>query len=195
MTTWYTPDNHWNHLNIIQYCSRPFVLADPSKCTRCKGTGWWPYEEGVRCVHPDIEAMNEELVARWNDRVKPGDLVRHLGDIFFGPKEQLAALVARLNGSIILIKGNHEHFSNTAYRAVGLDVRKSDKVYVDGGRILLTHRPPRDLTDYDMALCGHVHNAWSERQVHGKRVINVGVDVRDFRPVTLPELLGDHWNL
>lgn len=34
-------------------------------------------------------------------------------------------------------------------------------------------------------LCGHVHEAWARRD----RIINVGVDVRNFRPVTLDELL------
>lgn len=195
MNTWFISDTHWNHLNICQYCQRPFVLQDPSKCTRCKGTGVWPYEEGVPCIHPDIRQMNEELIIRWNQRVQPGDHVYHLGDFAFGPKEYVAKLRKRLNGDITLIKGNHDHFSLSVYRELGFDVKKSQKVFINGRRILLTHRPPTDLTDYDLCLCGHVHNAWREKKVQGKRVINVGVDVRGFRPVTLPELLEDHWNL
>lgn len=195
MATWYTSDNHFNHLNIVQYCGRPFVLKDPSKCIRCYGTGIWPSDPEWPCVHPDVDAMNEEMVLRWNECVQPGDTVRHLGDLFLGPKAAAEPIIRRLNGCINLVKGNHDTQTNAGFRSMGVEPRKSDTINVGGLRILLTHRPPTDLTDYDMALCGHVHGAWKEREVQGKRVLNVGVDVRGFRPVTLPELLGDHWNL
>jgi calcineurin-like phosphoesterase family protein len=203
MKVWFTSDTHFGHTNIIQYCRRPFVHADPSKCVRCKGSGVWPGrpddeygEPPTACLHPDIDQMNEELVARWNAVVQPDDVVWHLGDVFLGPREAAEPILRRLNGSICLVKGNHDTLTNTAWRAMGLDPRKSDKLHVDGKRIMLRHNPYKlDLTDYDFALCGHVHGAWGEREVQGKRIINVGVDVRGFRPVSLAELLGDHWSL
>lgn len=205
MKRWFISDTHFNHLNIIQYCRRPFVLADPSKCVRCKGSGIWPStsrddddygSEPDICTHPDVDAMNEELVLRWNQRVQPDDIVYHLGDVFLGPREAAAPILARLNGSIVLIKGNHDRVSNTVFRSMKLDPRKSDHINIGGMRILLVHRPPQSApTDYDLVLCGHVHNAWKERVVQGKRVVNVGVDVRGFRPVSLEELAGDPWVL
>jgi calcineurin-like phosphoesterase family protein len=56
----------------------------------------------------------------------------------------------------------------------------------------MRHDPKRldGLDTYDFALCGHVHEHWRERVQDGRRVINVGVDVWGFRPVSLEELLA-----
>jgi calcineurin-like phosphoesterase family protein len=39
---------------------------------------------------------------------------------------------------------------------------------------------------HDLALCGHVHNAWRVRD----GVVNVGVDVLDFQPVRIADALA-----
>ena len=49
----FTSDTHFNHENIIKYCSRPYV---------------------------DKNEMNEDLIKRWNSVVKENDIVFHLGD-------------------------------------------------------------------------------------------------------------------
>ena len=81
--SWFTSDHHFFHKKIIKYCarSRPFDT---------------------------IEEMNEGLIERWNERVKPGDDVYHLGDFSFGTHEKTAAILSRLKGNIHLILGNHD---------------------------------------------------------------------------------------
>ncbi|MYB08786.1 MAG: hypothetical protein F4Y28_02245 [Acidimicrobiia bacterium] len=80
MGRWYTSDHHFGHQNIIRYCDRPF---------------------------PD--AMDKEMVARWNDVVADSDEVWILGDLVMGGKTQgLAYHVARLKGRKILVPGNHD---------------------------------------------------------------------------------------
>ncbi len=48
----FTSDTHFNHTNIIRFCSRPFK---------------------------DVEHMNETLIANWNRVVGPDNIVFHLG--------------------------------------------------------------------------------------------------------------------
>ena len=52
-TVFFTSDHHFGHQNIIRHCQRPFGGA---------------------------AEMDEELIRRWNERVRPGDEVYHLGD-------------------------------------------------------------------------------------------------------------------
>jgi len=74
----FTADHHFNHANIIKFCSRPF---------------------------DDVLEMNEILIKNWNKVVKPKDTVYHLGDLGFG---EFRYILERLNGKIILIRGSHD---------------------------------------------------------------------------------------
>ena len=55
-----------------------------------------------------IEDMNEGLIEEWNSAVSKGDLVYHLGDFSFGDARQTVEIIKRLNGTIHLIRGNHD---------------------------------------------------------------------------------------
>ena len=79
MRYFFTADCHFNHDNIIKYCSRPFKNSDH---------------------------MNNELVRRWNERVTKDDIVFHLGD--FGMGKNAYKFKDKLNGQIIFIRGNHD---------------------------------------------------------------------------------------
>jgi calcineurin-like phosphoesterase family protein len=160
---WFTSDTHFNHQAIIDYCGRPFRTPDG---------------------HLDVQKMNEALVANWNATVGPNDTVYHLGDFAFGPTPLAARWAARLNGHKVLVKGNHDRLTVTAYRSMGFErIEKRWKL----GRIYLIHWPPPDFAapfGCEVVLCGHVHENWARQG----DCINVGVDVRGFRPVSLEEL-------
>lgn len=81
MTVFFTSDTHFGHARIIELCNRPFK---------------------------DVDHMNEVIVARWNAAVSPEDTVYHLGDVAMGPIEKSLAIIKRLNGSKILVQGNHD---------------------------------------------------------------------------------------
>lgn len=197
---WFTSDSHFGHVNIIAYCSRPFLLADPSLCKRCGGgRPDWQDSHGAHCAHPDIVAHDEALIANWNEVVAPEDEVRHLGDFALAPIGRIADILARLNGKKYLVLGNHDRHTNTAYRKAGFfEVSRACSFNLDGFRLKLIHDSKRvdDLWPYDAVLCGHVHEHWRERQVETtrwsekqtRRIINVGVDVWNYRPVSLEEL-------
>ena len=162
---WYTSDLHLWHKNIITYCNRPFRTADGQ---------------------PDMRAMVETLLRLWNERVKPADHVRVVGDLTFGHFEQTQNWLAHAHGTKTLVLGNHDKRTKTWYRSVGIE--PVDEL-IDGDYYIV-HKPPLPLTIVEkgckIALCGHVHEHWARRD----NVINVGVDVRQFAPVTIEELLA-----
>ena len=66
----------------------------------------------------------------------------------------------------------------------------------------MTHKPMTDRTkfgfDYDIVLCGHVHEKWNRLDFIAENSkyeevsvvqINVGVDVWNFRPITLEQII------
>lgn len=84
---WATSDQHWSHRNIIKYCNRPFDFNAPD------------------CVY----RMNEMMISRWNEKIRPNDTVFFLGDMAFVKGAQyLDKIVIRLNGEIHWILGNHD---------------------------------------------------------------------------------------
>lgn len=147
---YFTSDTHWGHHNIIKYCNRPYR---------------------------NVDEMNRDMLERWNARVKPQDTVYHLGDFAFYDLARIAQLRKRLNGKIILIKGNHDR-SKPKMLECGFD-EVHDWLQLEGWK--LQHYPAKGA----YILCGHIHNRW--RRIGN--VINVGVDMWNFEPKTLPELL------
>jgi len=81
MRVYVTSDHHFSHKNIIKYCNRPFT---------------------------SVEDMNIYMMKKWNDKVRPFDLVFHLGDFAFTKKTNLQKIRDQLQGVIILIPGNHD---------------------------------------------------------------------------------------
>lgn len=77
----FTSDVHFGHANIIKFCNRPFASVDE---------------------------MNEGLIQRWNEVVKPGDTVWSLGDFAFMPYDKTVETIKRLNGDLHMVLGNHD---------------------------------------------------------------------------------------
>ena len=58
----------------------------------------------------DVAHMNEMLIKYWNETVPPEATVIHHGDFAFASKNNIRKFRERLNGRIILILGNHDHY-------------------------------------------------------------------------------------
>jgi calcineurin-like phosphoesterase family protein len=185
MKVFYTADLHVGHSKVILYCNRPFK---------------------------DVSEMNEEIIRRYNSVVGPDDIVYHLGDFALNEK-YVKPTLDRLNGIKHLIVGNHEScFSaRTKYKKAiqkYLDygftsVQESLEIKIGTTPVLLHHMPFLNPEDKDQRysqfrpidkgqwlLHGHVHEKW----LHRKRMINVGVDVWNFTPVSeaqITELMAD----
>ena len=64
-----------------------------------------------------LEKMHEEILKNWNSVVTNGDTVYILGDISLrGKNEELIALVAKLKGRKVLVRGNHDDLSDYRYQ-------------------------------------------------------------------------------
>ena len=186
MAVFFTSDLHIYHANVIRYCTRPFT---------------------------SIEHMNEMLVKNWNEIVGPEDTVYCLGDfaMAFRPVE---TFTRRLNGIKYLVPGNHDFCHSYHKRSRNPEQRaKWIQKYVDNGWIVLpeqtsldipgvaivnmchhpyhlTHKAddkyakwrPKD--DGRWLLCGHIHEKWKVVD----KMINIGVDQWDFRPVSVEQI-------
>lgn len=161
-------DTHFNHQNIISFCSRPFKTADE---------------------------MNWEIVERWNSVVRPQDKVYHLGDVYMGSgfsREYTNNLLSKLNGHKRLILGNHD---NGKDQLLQKHFEKIDvwRMMPEHG-ILMTHVPVHPSTlgegrfsksDYVFQnIHGHIHTNNSPFGPYQ----NVCVEKIDYTPVPIEEL-------
>lgn len=56
----------------------------------------------------NVEEMNNCIITLWNASVRPSDTIFLLGDLVLGQKSESLPLVGKLNGTKILILGNHD---------------------------------------------------------------------------------------
>ena len=150
-----------------------------------------------------VSQMDEHLIRRWNETV-PGDgIVFHLGDLMTGSVEKVMELVNRLNGTILLIKGNHDdqalyHSQLIRTRTRLIMVGKERIIVLNGHKIFMNHYPFLCYAgQYGgvWQLFGHVH---SGRQTEGfdlPKLANllpyqydVGVDNNDDAPIAFTRL-------
>jgi calcineurin-like phosphoesterase family protein len=181
---WFTADTHFSHRMLVEKGHRPFAT---------------------------VEDMNDALITGWNETVRPGDVVWHLGDWAMGPARAHLPILGQLHGTVHLIAGNHDapwpgfrdaHKHQAVWVAAGFaSVQAFARRRIGGREVMLSHFPYEgDHVDGDRGgqyrlraeglpvLHGHVHDAWLIRS-HGPTVqVNVGVDVRGFRPVHLDHL-------
>jgi calcineurin-like phosphoesterase family protein len=118
--------------------------------------------------------MNQSLIVNWNSIVNDSDLIFILGDFSMHNIEHYMPL---LNGNKVLIKGNHDRQHNIS----------SLLITSHGTRIYMQHKPylKEVPENTELILCGHVHDKWRGKHWNGLPIINVGVDVWDYKPVSL----------
>jgi calcineurin-like phosphoesterase family protein len=162
-----------------------------------------------RFTHPDDPAvklrpwdnpdeMDEEMVRRWNERVRPTDKVYHLGDVVIN--RRALRTLHRLNGDKVLIRGNHDIFRDEEYRTYFRELRA---YHVLNGAIL-SHIPVHEasLGRFGVNIHGHLHASRVKQAVAvddetGAVVYGYDPDVRyhcvcveqtDFAPILLDDV-------
>lgn len=170
----FTSDLHFSHKNVIGFCQRPW---------------------------PDIDAMNFGLICLWNETVKHEDEIFILGDLFFCGTQKAKEILIQLNGKKHWILGNHDWGKIKPERReeFGFEsIKRYDVIRIGEHRVNLSHFPyvgdhtfeqrfleERIEDNGDWLLHGHVHCEWKQRD----RMINVGVDVWNYKPVSEVQLL------
>jgi calcineurin-like phosphoesterase family protein len=162
MSVYFTSDQHFGHAAARSFYRRPFS---------------------------SVHKMDREMIDRWNLVIEPEDWVWHLGDFAVRqPPERVATLLKVLHGREHLVTGNNDEAAVTDCDG-WQSVQSYAEVTVDGTRLVLCHYPFRTWRNMDKAwvnLHGHSHG----RLKPLPRQFDVGVDVWDFRPVRLEQVLG-----
>lgn len=164
---WIISDTHFNHQKILGFRNR---------------------ETGER-VRPfdSVEEMNEHLIACWNSVVKKGDLVYHLGDVFFGPQKDYLPIHRRLRGSKRLIIGNHDNIRFFAQYELFGKIQLW-KPLPDHG-ILLSHVPlEKDQLTRGSVEFVNVHGHIHEKSTPEGPYQCVCVEKTNYTPVNIEEL-------
>jgi calcineurin-like phosphoesterase family protein len=140
--------------------------------------------DGVTKLRPwdSPEEMDEEMIRRWNETVRPNDKVYHLGDVVINRKA--LKTLARLNGDKVLIKGNHDIFRLEDYTPYFRDIRA---YHVMNGCIL-SHIPVHEsnLGRFGTNIHGHLHAHRVMKSVKVERTSKY-----DPRPFTVEEEVVD----
>lgn len=145
----YIADLHFYHENVIKLDNRQFA---------------------------DIRSMNQHIVNQWNTKVKGGDIVIVLGDLFWSKNpDEINWILNRLTGKICLIEGNHD---NRWLRKEGVNLDRFEwiKPYAelsDGDYTVIANHYPVFCYNHQYLklkngnpgtymLYGHVHNTQDE---------------------------------
>ena len=112
----YTADLHLGYFPILHDTARPFA---------------------------GVPEMDEALIANWNARVGADDSVYIVGDFSYNGGEAPVQYLARLNGHLHLIRGNHDTGLNHAERLLDYCDSVTDFLEIDDGdmHIILCHYP------------------------------------------------------
>ena len=161
---WLISDTHFNHRNILTFND----------------------DEGnpIRPGFANVNEMDEYMIDRWNSVVKDGDIVYHLGDVYFG---ELGQLLNRCHGRKRLILGNHDNGKDqNLLRSFGKI--QMWRMFPEFG-LLLTHVPVHESSlvrkDFTMRnVHGHLH----QRKIADERYVNVSVEQINYTPVHIEEL-------
>jgi len=148
--------------------------------------------DGVTKLRPwdNPEEMDEEMVKRWNETVRPNDKVYHLGDVVINRKA--LSIMHRLNGDKVLIRGNHDIFRDEEYRQHFREIRA---YHVMNGMIL-SHIPIHtdSIGRFGTNIHGHLHanrvmaEVWGEYKID-PRYHCVCVEQTDFRPILFEDVI------
>lgn len=169
----FTSDTHFGHANVMQYCNRPWTM---------------------------VNEMDDGLIERWNNCIKPGDTVYHLGDFCLTKRvDVIDGWLSRLNGTIRLVRGNHDEWTKRYDRLVNKDKIKwiqdyAERTFVVEGKkhkIIMSHFPMlfwHKSHHGSIMLHGHSHGG---AQTYNEKVrrMDVGVDCHNWHPVLLENVI------
>lgn len=181
---YFTSDWHVGHANVLTFDQRPFR---------------------------DLNHMHESLVDHYNAVVGVSDLCYFLGDMGWGKDGALRDVMESLNGTKVLIAGNHDRGGNAMHRLGFGVVLQIAAIQIYGKVVTMTHCPLRGVWREDCSqmsgsvpgdnwhkewkhgpkfsiddfgqyhLHGHTHKCPKERTLD--RQFDVGVRANFYRPV------------
>ena len=140
--------------------------------------------------------MDEVLVRNWNETVSDDDRVYVIGDIGYNNNRVPCDILERLKGHKHLIRGNHDVGYDDGELLYDYFDTVTDFNEIEDGEthIILCHYPiVHNKRSY--MIHGHLHSVKGLNYEILKKlpqVLNAGVDLNGYRPVTLPELIENN---
>lgn len=159
--TYLISDLHLGHKNILKLANRPWS---------------------------NIDDMNNDLVKNWNSVVKDEyDLVYLLGDVALGmKKDKLTSTLNDLNGTIVLIMGNHDwDYKFRYFKDTNRFLYISPHPIIIEDFIMLSHKPlyVGESSPY-FNIYGHVHDDDRYKTISSHSAC-VCVERWDYKPVNI----------
>lgn len=189
--TFVTSDLHIGHKNVLAYDARPFR---------------------------NLDHMHEALITRFNACVPVDGLTYFLGDVGLGSGDIVEKIIRQMNGTKVLILGNHDKGMHAMYKA-GFDVvLNAATIYISNQRVTMSHCPLRGVYREDVTgmkggqegepwhgankqhrftvadegqfhLHGHIHSPnGGKSQKILGKQYDVGVAANGYRPVSFSEI-------
>ena len=154
-------DTHFGHANICQF------LRDSGEKLR-------PFD--------NVEDMDNCMIEKWNQTIRPKDKVYHLGDVAINRKS--LNILEKLNGEKVLIKGNHDIFKLNDYSKHFKDIRA---MHFLCKCLLLTHVPIHEcsMKKNIINVHGHLHyrRVLNHDGIVNPSYLNVCVELTDYAPM------------
>lgn len=162
-------DTHFGHRSIIGLCHRPFESVDE---------------------------MDTFMIESWTGKVGKNDTVYIIGDMFYRHKDPENVL-KQLKGKKRLIVGNHDSgwMNKTDLSRYFQSVDFFAEVSDGKRKLVLCHYPLMTWKHEQRSymIHGHIHNNRDEEYwpliKNNPRLLNAGVDVNGFWPVTFEQLV------
>lgn len=185
---WFTSDFHIGHTKCLAYDNRPFR---------------------------DTDHMAEVLIENYNKLVDSSSLCYFVGDMSLNARV-LKPVLERLNGTKILILGNHDEGITKLYDCGFSAILSSISFYLQRQKITVSHCPLRGIFREDTSpktglwhgdhkekhlrcsvlnegqfhIHGHIHSR--KDKLKSKRIlgrqIDIGVTANHYRPVSISEI-------
>ena len=127
-----------------------------------------------------------ELIGKWNNVVGKDDLVYYNGDFCDGTFLELRSYLKKLNGNIVLVRGNHDAFSDGIYAAVFKNI--VDSVIIEELDLTIHHCP--GIVSTKNEVFGHLHRCTSIQNIKqsSNRFCSC-VQSNDGYPISLDEVM------
>lgn len=173
---YYISDIHFRDQNIFDKCERPFL---------------------------SLNEMELKIIDNWNNVVNNDDVVYILGDI--GNETNLSSIeiFKNLKGHKHLIVGNHDELILNEIKNINIfeSIKYINLIMDNNRKVCICHYPLMDWPEFNrkgILVYGHIHNKTIKNDLAYKQIknyysdksaYNCGVDVTNFIPKTLDELI------
>lgn len=199
-----------------QVPARRFITSDThlSHKLMVRLRGFSAAEAPEQPTFTEIKAHDDAIIESWNAVVRPQDLVWHAGDVHLGSLANLG-LVGKLNGTKILITGNHDavfaghrnsYKEYLRWMGYFTAIQAYDRVKLAGRSVMISHFPYAGAPEHRsagrylqyrlpdeglMLLHGHTHSPEVLTTLPGgsvhPRMLHIGWDAWQ-RPVSFDEI-------